>query len=279
MKEVKSGVYLEERALFQANDTLVTDAVFDEGESPLKHSRDIEVKGVMFRGKYPVWYSNNVKISRSTFGEGSRAALWYTNGLEITDTLYSSPKGIRRCDGVKLKNVTFTNAPETLWACKNVEIENTTVTGDYLCMNSENITIDGLTLEGKYSFDGTKNVVMRNSKIIGRDAFWNSENIRIEDSYISGAYLGWNTRNLTLVNCTVESLQGMCYIENLVMQNCKLINTTLAFEYSSVDADIIGSIDSVINPSSGIIRADSIGELIMQPEEVDVNKTTIITRS
>ena len=278
MTEVKNNVYLDERALFQAKDTKVTDCVFDVGESALKHSRDIYAEGVLFKGKYPVWYSNNVRGNKSTFCEGSRAALWYTDGLEISDTLYSSPKGIRRCNGVKLKNDTFTNAPETLWACKDIEIENTSVTGDYLCMNSENITIDGLTLEGKYSFDGTKNVVMRNSKIVGRDAFWNSENIRIENSYISGAYLGWNTKNMTLVNCTIESLQGMCYIENLVLKNCKLINTTLAFEYCTVDADIVSSIDSVINPTSGIIRAESIGELIMQPDMVDVSKTKIITQ-
>ena len=53
---------------------------------------------------------------------------------------------------------------------------------------------------------------------------------------------------------------GMCYIDNLGDENCKLINTTLAFEYSSVDAKIHGTIDSVLNPSSGVIRADEIKE-------------------
>ena len=138
--------------------------------------------------------------------------------------------------------------------------------------------IDGLDLDGKYSFDGCKNVVMRNSKIVGRDAFWNCENIRVEDSYISGAYLGWNTKGLTLINCTIESLQGMCYIEDLVLKNCKLINTTLAFEYSTVDADIIGSIDSVLNPSGGRITADSIGTLTLDESLVDVSRTKIILR-
>lgn len=57
----------------------------------------------------------------------------------------------------------------------------------------------------------------------------------------------------------------MCYIENLVMKNCKLVNTTLAFEYSTVDVEIQGGIDSVINPTSGVIRADSIETLIMEP--------------
>ena len=70
----------------------------------------------------------------------------------------------------------------------------------------------------------------------------------------------------------------MCYIDNLVMKNCKLINTTLAFEYSTVDADIIGSVTSVINPTSGTITADSIGELIMEKDKINPEHTKIICR-
>lgn len=81
-----------------------------------------------------------------------------------------------------------------------------------------------------------------------------------------------------MINCTIESLQGMCYIDHLVMKNCKILNTTLAFEYSTVDAEITGKIDSVMNPSSGVIRADSINELIVEKDKVDPLKTKIIYR-
>lgn len=70
----------------------------------------------------------------------------------------------------------------------------------------------------------------------------------------------------------------MCYIDHLVMKNCKILNTTLAFEYSTVDAEITGKIDSVMNPSSGVIRADSINELIVEKDKVDPLKTKIIYR-
>ncbi|MBP5282634.1 MAG: DUF3737 family protein, partial [Lachnospiraceae bacterium] len=153
-----------------------------------------------------------------------------------------------------------------------------TARGNYFCMNSCNMTVNDLTLYGNYSFDGSKNVEVRNSKLLSKDSFWNSENVVVYDSFISGEYLGWNSKNLTLINCTVESLQGMCYIENLVMKNCKLLNTTLAFEYSSVEADIVGKIDSVINPTSGTITADEIGELIIEKDKVDPEKTKIICR-
>ena len=68
----------------------------------------------------------------------------------------------------------------------------------------------------------------------------------------------------------------MCYIDNLVMKNCKLLNTTLAFEYSTVDAQISNRVDSVMNPSGGTIRAKEIKTLIMEKDRVDVNKTKII---
>ena len=75
-----------------------------------------------------------------------------------------------------------------------------------------------------------------------------------------------------------ESLQGMCYIDNLTMKNCKLLNTTLAFEYSTVDADISSKIDSVLNPSGGVIRAERIDELIIEKDKVDPQKTKIIIK-
>ena len=120
---------------------------------------------------------------------------------------------------------------------------------------------------------------IRHARLLSKDAFWNSENVTVYDSFLSGEYLGWNAKNLTLINCTIESLQGLCYIENLVMKNCRLLNTTLAFEYSTVDVEIEGKIGSVMNPAGGSIRADYIGELIMEKDRVNPEKTVITCRT
>ena len=208
----------------------------------------------------------------------ARAGIWYTDDITVEDTTIEAPKIFRRANNIKLKNVSFPNASETLWNCGNVTMENVSAKGDYFAMNCSDMEIDNFQLVGNYSFDGVKIVTIRNAKMLSMDAFWNSENITVYDSFISGEYLGWNAKNLTLINCTIESLQGMCYIENLVMKNCKLINTTLAFEYSTVDADICSKIDSVMNPSGGIIRADYINELILEKDKVDESKTKIIVR-
>ena len=192
--------------------------------------------------------------------------------------MIEAPKNFRRCRGVNLQNVNFPNAAETLWNCEDVTMEHVTAKGDYFAMNSQNMVLRDFQLVGNYSFDGVKNMEIHNARMLSKDAFWNSENVTVYDSFISGEYLGWNAKNLTLINCTIESLQGMCCIDHLVMKNCKLLNTTLAFEYSTVDAEITGKIDSVMNPSSGVIRADSIDELIVEADKVDSSKTKIICR-
>jgi hypothetical protein len=279
MKDILTGTFTGERALFMAQDRHVKNSVFEDGESPLKHSKHIEVEGSQFKWKYPLWYSEDIIVKNCTFFEMGRAGIWYTKNISVSDCEYIAPKGFRRCDGVIITNVNFPNAAETLWQCRNVRMKNVTAKGDYLAMNCEDMEIEHLDLDGNYSFDGARNITIRNSRLMSKDAFWNSENITAENCYISGEYLGWNSKNLTLINCTIESLQGLCFCENLMLINCRLVNTTLAFEYSTVNADIIGTVDSIKNPSGGVIKCDGIGELIMEEDKVDVSKTEIVSKS
>ena len=279
MKELLTGTFTGERALFMAQDRHIKNSVFEDGESPLKHSKHIEVEGSQFKWKYPLWYSEDIIVKNCTFFEMGRAGIWYTKNISVSDCEYIAPKGFRRCDGVIITNVNFPNAAETLWQCRNVRMKNVTAKGDYLAMNCEDMEIENLDLDGNYSFDGARNITIRNSRLMSKDAFWNSENITAENCYISGEYLGWNSKNLTLINCTIESLQGLCFCENLTLINCRLVNTTLAFEYSTVNADIIGTVDSIKNPSGGVIKCDGIGELIMEEDKVDVSKTEIVSKS
>jgi prolyl oligopeptidase PreP (S9A serine peptidase family) len=206
----------------------------------------------------------------------ARAGIWYTKNIEVKNTVYQAPKGFRRCDNLTLENIAFTHAQETLWSCNDVKIKDVTVKGDYFAMNCSNMEIDNLILDGNYSFDGVKNMTIRNSHLISKDAFWNTENVTVYDSFITGEYLGWNAKNLTLVNCVIESLQGMCYVDNLVMKDCKLFNTNLAFEYSNVNAEITGDVISVLNPKSGTIKAEHIKELIIEKDKIDPSATKII---
>lgn len=274
--EIKREFLVGERALFHSKNLRIYDTIFDNGESPLKESRNIELYGSMFKWKYPLWYCKDIKLDDCTLFEMARAGIWYTDNISVENTMIEAPKNFRRCRNIVLRGVNFYNAQETLWNCDGVTMESVSARGDYFAMNTDNMKISNFELLGNYSFDGSRNIEMRNSRLISKDAFWNTENVTVYDSFISGEYLGWNAKNLTLVNCTVESLQGLCYIDNLVMKNCRLINTTLAFEYSSVDAEISGRIDSVLNPSEGKISADYIGRLILEKDLVDTGKTKIL---
>ena len=277
-KEIRQEFLTGERALFMSRDLRIVDCTFADGESPLKESADIELVGSMFKWKYPLWYCKNVTAKDCVWFDMARAGVWYTDNVTLENTPIDAPKNFRRCKGVTLRNVSFSNAEETLWSCDDVELTHVVARGNYFGMNSSNVKVTDLTLYGNYCFDGARNVTVEGSKLLSKDSFWNCENVVVRDSYISGEYLGWNSKNLTFENCTIESLQGMCYIENLVMKNCKLLNTTLAFEYSTVEADITSKIDSVLNPTSGTITADAIGELILEKDKIDPSKTKITCR-
>lgn len=278
-KEVRQAYFKGERPLFAESDLYIEDTIFAEGESPLKESKNIKMQGSMFQWKYPLWYSKNVVAEDCTWFEMGRAGVWYTDDLTVNHALIEAPKNFRRCHRLSLNHVSMPNAAETLWHCDGVTMDDVMAKGDYFAMNSQNMKISNFELVGNYSFDGAKNVEVHHAKMLSKDAFWNSENVTVYDSFISGEYLGWNAKNLTLINCTIESLQGMCYIENLVMKNCRLLNTTLAFEYSTVDVEVQGRVESILNPTSGIIRADSIGELIMEKDRIDTGKTQIVCQN
>ena len=277
MKSYEQLKFTGERALFQEKEAQISYCTFYDRESPLKESADLTIDHTFFEWKYPLWYSKNVTVTDSTLTETARAAIWYTSHISMKDMAIAAPKSFRRCQDVTLENIHFSDAQETLWNCRNLQMKQISAKGEYFAMNMEDAEIDGLTLIGNYGFDGAKNLVIRNSNLITKDAFWNCENITIYDSTISGEYFGWNSKNITLINCTVESHQGFCYMENLVMKDCRLLHTDLAFEYSSVDVKLISHVESIKNPLRGKIQAKSIGEMIFDDEQCKKENVTLIT--
>ena len=278
MEQIKQMYLTGERALFHALDKDVQDCTFADGESPLKESRNIKLNNSTFKWKYPLWYSQDIYCIHTTLMETARSGMWYTKNITMKNCFIQAPKTFRRCEGVTLLNVQLPNAEETFWNCKDIKLKDVTACGNYFAMNSENIKISDFTLSGNYSFDGAKNIEVHNAKLLSKDAFWNCENVTVYDSLIIGEYLGWNSKNVRFVNCTIDSLQGMCYMDNVELENCKLLNTTLAFEYSTFKAVIVSTIDSITNPYEVMIPAEEIKEIIFEEAYVDPAKTKIETR-
>ena len=276
MQKFVEQKFIGERAMFGAKGAEFERCGFAAGESPLKHGQNLRLKNCIFEWKYPLWYAKNIAVEDGFLTQTARAGIWYAQDVSFKDTLIQAPKSFRRCQNVSLENVNLTQAEETLWSCEDVEIKNVCARGDYFAMNCENVRVYGLNLDGNYGFDGCKNVLVEDSKLLSKDAFWNCENVTVRNSFISGEYLAWNSKNVTFENCTIESLQGLCYVQNLVLRGCRTLDTTLAFEYSSVDVEILGGIASVKNPLSGVIRAMEISEVIIEKECVDPAATKII---
>ena len=163
MHEVRQALLTGERAEFQASGKRYIDTIFDDGESPLKHAHDIELKSSSFKWKYPLWYCSDILAKDCTWFEMARAGVWYTNTIRVEDCTFEAPKNFRRCHDVALRNVDFVNAEETLWACSNVSLENVSARGDYLAMNCSDIKAYNLRLVGNYPFDGVRNIEITNS--------------------------------------------------------------------------------------------------------------------
>ena len=67
MKEIRQQFLTGERALFQGADLKIYDTIFDDGESPLKESHNIELRNSMFKWKYPLWYSDSISVKDCTW--------------------------------------------------------------------------------------------------------------------------------------------------------------------------------------------------------------------
>lgn len=265
-KQIKNQSYDEERSLYNLKNTDVIGCIFAgpaDGESVLKECRNFSVKESKFSLRYPLWHAKGFELESSSLDDKTRAPIWYSSKGIISNCKIDGIKCLRECKDITVDNCTI-NSPEFGWRCKNVEITNSTIDAMYFLFESKNVKINKLNMTGKYSFQYMNNIHISDSVLDTKDAFWHSKNILVENSVVKGEYLGWFSENLTFINCKISGTQPLCYCKNLKLINCTMENTDLSFEYSDVEADIKGHILSVKNPKSGIITADSVGEVIME---------------
>ena len=277
MEKITQKHFNDERSLFASKELEVEECTFSDGESPLKESSDIVVNKCTFQWKYPLWYCHKVVVKDTELKLTARSGIWYTEDIEMSKTKVIAPKTFRRSNKIKLSEVKFLNADETLWQCKDVKLDCVEAKGNYFGYNNENVEADNLVIRGNYLFDSSKNITVRNSYLESKDAFWNCENVTLINCVIIGEYLGWNTKNLTLINCKIESHQGLCYVDGLKMYRCEIYRSDLILEYSKdIDAEIITVVDSIKNPSSGKIVVAGVKDLILNRKYINPAKVKII---
>lgn len=275
---IENKTYDEERALYGRAGVELRGCTFDgprDGESALKESSDVTAIDCDFRLRYPLWHVDGALIENCRMNEGCRAALWYDKDVTIRGSVLGGIKALRECERSVLEDCEI-DSLEFGWMCRGLQIRGCSIASEYPFLNSRDIEIEGLSLKGKYSFQYATNVVIRNSELDTKDAFWHSRGVAVYDSIVKGEYLGWYAEDLKLVRCKIIGTQPLCYAKGVVLEDCTMEGCDLSFERTEVNATVSGAIDSVKNPLSGSITANSIGQVIMEPEHV-ASSATIVT--
>lgn len=275
---IENKQFDEERALYHLQNGKVLNCTFAgpaDGESVLKEARSITVENCKFSLRYPLWHVDGFCLLNSDMDELTRAAIWYAKNGEITGSKLHGIKVVRECKNITLKACDI-NSPEFGWKCEHITMEDTTIQSEYIFFDSKDVTLLNVTMKGKYSFQYMENLVIENCNLDTKDAFWHSKNVTVKDSIVKGEYLGWFSDGLTLINCKIIGTQPLCYCTNLKLINCTMEATDLAFEYSDVEADIIGNVLSVKNPKSGTITLDGADEIIMEDAVMECNGVVVV---
>lgn len=264
-QEIIGKQFDEERSLYNLKAADVISCVFAgpaDGESVLKEARDVHLDNCTFSLRYPLWHVEGFRMHECTMDELTRAAIWYAkNGLIESSTL-GGIKAVRECENIRLHNCTI-DSEEFGWKSRNITISDSTLNAQYVLLDSRDVTLDNVRMQGKYSFQYIENLTIRNSILDTKDAFWHSRNVYVENCVVKGEYLAWFSEGLTLKNCRIIGTQPLCYCKDLKLIDCTMEAADLAFEYSDVEATIQGHVDSIKNPRSGEIIADSVGEVIL----------------
>lgn len=269
MTTITNKTFDEERALYAAQDVLVKDCTFDgpaDGESAFKEGRDVSVDNCFFNLRYPFWHDTGLKIENSEMTELCRAALWYSENVEINDTKLHGIKALRECENIKMRGCDIVS-PEFGWSVQGIEMENSTAESEYFMMRSDHLTFRDVRMKGKYSFQYITDSVFENCVFDTKDAFWHAKNITVRNSVVKGEYLAWYSENITFENCKIIGTQPLCYCKNLKLVNCEMIDTDLSFERSDVEATLTAPILSIKNPMSGHIYVPEAQEIIMDFDE------------
>lgn len=271
MKTIIDQRFDEERALYGSKDISVEKCSFDgpaDGESAFKECENVRVRDSFFNLRYPFWHDHGLKIADSEMTQLCRAALWYSDHIDISGTKLHGIKALRECSHVTMNGCDVIS-PEFGWSVHDITMEDCTAESEYFMMRSTKLHFKNVKMKGKYSFQYIEDSVFENCRFDTKDAFWHAKNIVVRDSVIKGEYLAWYCENVTFENCRIIGTQPLCYCKGLKLINCEMVDTDLAFERSEVEADITTPVISIKNPLSGHITVPAVDEIIRDIDGAD----------
>lgn len=269
MKQIENQRFDQERALYGEKDLLLQNCAFDgpeDGESALKECSHIQAQSLFCNLRYPFWHDHDLMIRDSELTPLCRAAIWYSDHVQISGTKLHGIKALRECSDVTMSGCDISSS-EFGWSARNVDMRQCSAQSEYFLLRGEELHLAEVQLKGKYSFQYTRDVHIENCVLDTKDAFWHARNVTVKDSVILGEYLAWYSDHLTLINCRIVGTQPFCYCTNLKLVDCEMVDTDLCFEKSEVSATIKTPVMSIKNPRSGTISVPAVGEIIMDDPE------------
>lgn len=264
-KSINNLIFSKEREFYHSEGLVVNNCVFEgkeDGESPFKESKNLEISNTVFGLRYPLWHCSNVHLYQTNFKPTSRAPLWYSNDVRLDNVTIKCPKILRETTFI---NVNFSDfdSDEVFWKCNRIFVYHSKIVSEYAFFMSKDVHLETVDFKGKYALQYCEGGDIANCVMNTKDAFWHSKNMVIRNSDIIGEYIGWYSENLTFINCKFKGTQPFCYCKALKLVNCEFDEADLAFEYSEIEASLAKPIISIKNPYKGKIIVPGVKEVII----------------
>ena len=177
MDIIENRTFDVERALYGRRGLVAKNCAFDgpaDGESAFKECENIVAEKCFFNLRYPFWHDHGLTIRDSEMTEGCRAALWYSDHIEITGSRLHGVKALRECGDAVLRGCDIVS-PEFGWSARRVRMEDCDARGEYFMLRATGLSFENVRLRGKYSFQYIENSTFENCRFDTKDAFWHAK--------------------------------------------------------------------------------------------------------
>ena len=261
IQNIQTGEY---RAFYGSKNVQFRNIIIDgieQGEGAFVECCNINLEDTKIFLNYTLWHCHNLSIYKSLFDPKTRSSMWYCENIEIVNCKINTVKACRNCSNLSLKD-SIINSEDFGWKCEGINIINCKISGINSFLDSSNVIADEAGLNGKFMFQYSDNIKMLNTIVDSKDCFWHGKNIYCKNCQFVGEHLGWYSENCIFENCHIDSIRPFCYCKKLKLINCTMSKCPGSFEYSDVNADIKGHVDSIKNLLSGKVVVDSLGEYI-----------------
>ena len=189
MDIIENKTFDEERALYGLRHVLVRSCSFTgpaDGESALKEGEDITAEHCLCDLRYPFWHVHGLAIRDCDITENGRAALWYSDHIDIEDSKLHGIKALRECHEVSVRNCDVISN-EFGWFSRFFRMRDCTVKSDYFMLHAADLDFADVRFTGKYALQYLHDCTFEHCDITSRDAFWHAVNVTVRDCVPSHA--------------------------------------------------------------------------------------------